>query len=42
MKRRKLLILMSLLLVLVASLSLARCGTGLGPLVDADANGMKY
>ena len=40
--KEKIKIWLLLAFVLMTGLSLSRCGQGVGALVDADSNGMKY
>jgi hypothetical protein len=40
--KKKLLIVLTLITVMMASVSLTRCGSGVGEGFDASANGVKY
>ncbi len=42
MKKKQILLILALLTVMMAALSLPRCGSGVGEGFDANANGMKF
>lgn len=42
MKKRIVMIVLCLVTAVASSMTLTRCGSGLGKLVDSNANGMKF